>query len=100
MYNPIRQVLDNKLNVRLKIFYFTLEMAKEEKMLQAFSNMLYLKEGIRLDSKDLKSTRADKPVSKEVLDLIKKHKSYFRELEDTVEFVDSVRNPYGIYNFM
>src|SRR5699024_37906 len=42
----------------------------------------------------------DKPVSKEVLDLIKKHKSYFRELEDTVEFVDSVRNPYGIYNFM
>jgi hypothetical protein len=98
LYNPIQQVLDNNLNIRLKIFYFSLEMTKEEKMLSAFANILYIKEGIRISPKDLQSTKADKVLSQETLDIIKKYEEYFNKIEEIVEFIDDVRNPYGIYD--
>ena len=95
LYNPIQQVIDNNLNVKLKIFYFTLEMSKEQKMLSAFSNILYVKEGIRIAPKDIKSTKADKVLSEENLQIIKKYEPYFNKIEEIVTFVDSVKNPYG-----
>ena len=100
LYNTIQQVIDKDLNIRLKIFYFTLEMSKEEKMLSAFSNILYVKEGVRIAPKDLRSTRADKVLSIENLDLIAKYEPYFNKIEEVVEFIDDIRNPYGIYKFM
>lgn len=100
MYNTIQQVIDNNLNIRLKIFYFTLEMSKEEKMLSAFSNILYVKEGVRIAPKDLRSTKADKVLSIENLELIVKYKPYFDKIEEIVEFIDDIRNPFGIYDFM
>ena len=30
LYNTIQQIVDKNLNIRLKIFYFSLEMSKEE----------------------------------------------------------------------
>lgn len=98
VYNPIKQIIDNKLDVRLKIFYFTLEMTKEEKMLSVFSNILYEKEKIRISPTDLKSTRAENPLTEEVLELIKKNKHYFDKVEECVEFIDDIRNGYGIFN--
>lgn len=100
LYNTIQQVIDNNLNIRLKIFYFTLEMSKEQKMLSAFSNILYVKEGIRIAPKDLRSTKEDKVLSEENLELITKYKPYFDKIEEIVEFIDDIRNPYGIYKFM
>ena len=100
LYNPIQQVIDNNLDIKLKIFYFTLEMSKEEKMLSAFSNILYIKEGIRLSPTQLKSTKADNVLSQEILDIIEKYKKYFNKIEEIVEFIDDIRNPYGIYNFV
>ena len=100
LYNTIQQVIDNNLNIKLKIFYFTLEMSKEEKMLAAFSNILYIKEGIRIAPKDLRSTKADKVLSQESLDLIAKYKPYFDKIEEIVEFVDDIRNPTGIFKFV
>lgn len=100
LYNPIQQVIDKGLNIKLKIFYFTLEMSKEQKMLSAFSNILYVKEGVRIAPKDLRSTKADNILSDENLALIKKYEDYFNKIEEIVEFVDSVRNPYGIYKMV
>lgn len=100
LYNTISQIIDKKLNVRLKIFYFTLEMSKEEKMIAAFSNIIYVKTGVRISPTDLKSTKADKVLPKEHLDLIKEFEPYFRKIEEVVTFIDSVRNPTGIYKFM
>ena len=100
LYNTIQQVIDKKLNIRLKVFYFTLEMSKEQKMLAAFSNILYIKEGIRVSPKDLRSTKEDNILSEDVLNLIKKYEDYFNKIEEIVEFVDSVRNPYGIFKFV
>jgi hypothetical protein len=100
VYNSIRQVIENNLNVRLKIFYFSLEMSKEEKMLAAFSNILFVKEGIRIDPKNLMSTKADKILSEETLDTIQKYKPYFEKIQEIVEFIDDIKNPTGIYNFV
>lgn len=100
LYNTIQQVIDDNLNIRLKIFYFTLEMSKEQKMLSAFSNILYVKEGIRIAPKDLRSTKEDKVLTVEQLELIAKYEPYFNKIEEIVEFIDDIRNPYGIYKFM
>jgi hypothetical protein len=100
LYNTIQQVIDNGLDIRLKIFYFTLEMTAEQKMLSAFSNILYVKEGIRIAPKDLRSTRADNILSQKILDIIQKYEPYFKKIEEVVEFIDSVRNPTGIYNLV
>jgi hypothetical protein len=75
-------------------------MTKEEKMLSAFSNILYVKEGLRISPKDLKSTKADKILSENVLEIIRKYEPYFNKIEEVVEFIDDIRNPYGIYNFV
>jgi len=100
LYNVIQQVIDNKLDIRLKIFYFTLEMSKEEKMLSCFSNILYMKEGIVISPKDLKSTKYSKPLSQEYLDIIQKYQPYFDKIEEVVEFIDSVRHPFGIFTLV
>lgn len=75
-------------------------MSKEQKMLAAFSNILYVKEGIRIAPKDLKSTKADNVLSEETIALIEKYKHYFDEIENIVEFIDDIRNPYGIYSLL
>ena len=73
---------------------------KEQKMLSAFANILYIKEGIRISPSDLKSTKADKPVPEYVLALLEKYKDYFNKIEEIVEFVDDIRHPTGIYNMV
>lgn len=75
-------------------------MAKEEKMLSAFSNILYIKEGLRISPTDLKSTRTINLLPEETLNIIKKYENYFNKIEEIVEFIDDVRKPYAIYNFV
>jgi len=100
LYNTIQQIIDNKLDIRLKIFYFTLEMSKEEKMLSAFANILYIKEGLRISPKDLKSTKADNVLPEEVLEIIKKYEPYFDKIEEIVEFIDDIRHGFGMFNLV
>lgn len=98
MFNPIFQIIENNLPIKLKIFYFSLEISKEEKMLMLFSNLLYLKEGIRISPTDLKSTKRNKMVSEDVIAIIKKYEHYYEKFEEIVEFHEDIGNPYGIYS--
>lgn len=100
LYNVVKQVIDNNIQISVKIFYFSLEMSKEEKMLAAFSHILYVKEGITVAPQDLSSTKADRILSEDVLNTIAKYKKYFEKIEEIVEFIDDVRNPTGIYNMV
>ncbi len=95
LFNTIQQIIDKNLNIKLKIFYFTLEMSKEEIMLSAFANILYVKEGLRISPTDLKSTNANRVLSQDVINIIKKYESYFNKIEEIVEFIDDIRNPTG-----
>ena len=95
LFNPIKKIIDDNLDVRLKIFYFTLEMTAKQKMLSAFSHILYIKEGIRVAPKDLRSTKESNLLPQETLDIIKKYEPYFNKIEEVVEFIDDVRHPTG-----
>lgn len=75
-------------------------MSKEEKLRRAISNLLYIKEGIRIAPKDLRSTAANKVLTQEMLDTIERNESFIKEIENTVEFIDSISHPTGIYKFM
>lgn len=75
-------------------------MSKEEKMLSLFSHILYVKEGVRISPTDLKSTNQQKVLNEDILNLILKYQEYFNKIEEIVEFIDDVKNPYGIYTVM
>lgn len=97
VFNVVKMLVDGDLDIRVKIFYFSLEMTKEEKMLSLFANILNTKEGIRVSPTDLKSTRSDSPLSQEVLDLLEMYQPYFEKIEEVVEFIDDIRTGYGMY---
>jgi replicative DNA helicase len=96
LFNPIKKIIDEGLDIRLKIFYFTLEMTAQQKMLAAFSHILYVKEGLRIAPKDLRSTKESNLLPQETLDIIKKYEPYFNKIEEVVEFIDDVRHPTGM----
>ena len=100
LFNIVRQIIDENLDIKVKIFYFTLEMTSYQKMLSAFSHILYIKEGLRIAPKDLRSTKADNILSEEILKIIERYEPYFKKIEEIVEFIDDVRNPTGMYDIM
>ena len=100
VFNTVKQIIDDNLDIRLKIFYFSLELSKEEKMLSCFANILYIKEGLRFAPTDLKSTHAKKVLSSEVLEIISKYQKYFDKIEEIVEFIDDIRHSTGIYDLV
>lgn len=63
-----------------------------------FSHILYVKEGIRIAPKDLRSTKSI--LDENILQLIQKYDHYFQKVLEIVEFIDNIRNPFGIYDFM
>jgi Steigviridae replicative DNA helicase len=100
LYNAVQQIIDDGLSIKLKVFYFSLEMSKEEKMLSCFANILYLKEGLRISPVDLKSTRASRVLSEDILETLKKYQPYFDKIEEIVEFIDDIRHGFGMYNLV
>lgn len=103
VYNPVLYAFNHPEQIRLKIFYFTLEMSKEQKYTQLMSHLLYTfsQSNIRISPKDLRSTKASTPLSQEILDILEsdEYKAYFDFFESHVEFIDNIRNPFGIYKF-
>lgn len=103
LYNSFMYAFHHRDQIRLKVFYFTLEMSKEAKYRQFMCYLLYrLSSGkIRIDSKDLRSVNEEKPLTEEILALLKSdpYVEYYKFFEECVEFIDSIRNPTGIYKF-
>ena len=75
-------------------------MSKEEKLRRAICNLLYIKEGVRIAPKDLRSTHSKRVLDEKTLELIERNRDFISTLENTVEFIDSISNPTGIYKFM
>lgn len=82
-------------NIPIKIFYFSLEQDKQTKTIQAFSHFLYLEHGIRLSPEDLRSTR--EALDESTLAKIAAFETFFKEFEEVVEFIEDIKNPFGIY---
>lgn len=99
MYKPIKFIQEND-SIRLKIFYFTLEMSKEQKVVQAISNQLYVstKGAVRLEPSQIRSTVH--ALKEEYVKKIDGLESYFNAFGKSVTFIDSIKHPTGIYKFM
>jgi hypothetical protein len=102
LYNAYNFIKETNSNIKLKIFYFSLEMSAEEKLRQALSNRLYLdsKGKIRVTPTKLRSIGKKDVLPEDILTKVKTYGEYFDEFTKTVTFIDSIRNPTGIYNFM
>jgi hypothetical protein len=104
LYNPILFAMHNSDKLSVRIFYFTLEMSQEQKQLQMMSHLLWIlsKGKIRVSPKDLRSVSAEKPLEQDIIDILEsdEYAEYFKYFETHVDFIDSIKNPFGIYKFM
>jgi len=101
LYNPFNYLKSNPdLDIKLKVVYISMEMTKQEKILQAISRKLYMdsRGKVRLSPTQIKSVGRNNVLPEEILGKIKEYNGYFEEFEDIVEIVDDTRNSYGIYN--
>jgi hypothetical protein len=101
VFHPILYVYYNPGKINLKIIYFTLE-ENADRIVQRFMSFLlhHLSNGkIRISPRDLRSTDNEKPVPKEVLDILKseEYKKILDFFEKTVDFISDGCNPTGMY---
>ncbi len=101
LYEPLDYVISNpKTPIKLKIFYFSLEMSKEDKILQMISNKIYKDKQHVISTDNLRSYFKGYILEDRVEQLIDSYKDYFEKVEKFVTFIDDTRNPYGIYKTM
>lgn len=103
LYSPLFYAYNNRDKLKVKIFYFSLEMSAEEKYRQLMSHLLYiLSQGkIRIDPKNLRSVNENRPLPEDVITLLQSplYESVLSFFEEHVVILDSIRNPYGIYKW-
>jgi len=97
LYEPLNYILNNKTNLKLKIFYFSLEISKEDKLLQMISNKIYNDKKYIISMDNLKSYFKGYVLEDRVEQLIDSYKDYFTRVESIVTIIDNIRNPHGIY---
>lgn len=84
--------------LKIKILYFALEESKEEFIDTLIVAYLAEKHKIKIDVLQLNSMY-DEEISDDIIEKVEQAKDYFMELFDSIEIVDSVSNPYGIYKY-
>lgn len=95
MYNVVDFVKKNP-NIKLKIFYNSLEISKETKIIQGIGRQMFLKHKKIIPIEmilSLSKSRINEETYRQICDL----KDYFYNLEEYVEFFDDKVNPFGIY---
>ena len=101
LYTAIMFAYEHKNICKIKIFYYNLEEEDTKIMDRFISYILYEMSGhkIRMSVRDLRSTKQDKPLPKDVLELIQseRYKDIISFFESCIVFSES-RNPTGIYN--
>lgn len=84
-------------NISLKIFYFSLEMSRERKLKSFLAYKIFKDKGIIISPENLDSAFENNILDEETLKLVASYKDYFDRFEETVEVIDNIRNPFGIF---
>lgn len=103
VFEPIEWFIkNNPKDVKLKIFYFSLEMSKESKMLQAISYKLNKDFNISISPQFLKSTFSNYVLEEKILLTIqsKEFQTWLKKYEEIVTYIDDIRSPSRIYNYI
>lgn len=82
-------------DIKLKIFYFSLELDKETKITQWMTRRLYDHYNIRANINILQSVGKNR-LSDSIYMALQETKEYFYKLEESVEIIDTTLNPTGI----
>lgn len=100
VYEPLFFCMEHP-EIKVKNFYFTLEMSAEDKLLEFQSHLLFKLDGITISPTDLKSTDNEKPVPMYILEKLasERYRKYINRFEETVTFIDDISNPTGIYKY-
>jgi hypothetical protein len=100
VYEPFDFVNTTETHIKLKIFYFSLEMSKEDKIKEVVSYKLFKETGNSISSERLGSVFKDYILEDSVEKIIDTYDDFFQKFESTVTYIDDVRNPYGIYKYV
>lgn len=85
-----------ELDIKWKLFYFSLEETKEKFMMTLISHYLYINHKLRVSVRQLRSVgKVGYYLPDDVIKKIEKAKEYFKDLTKYVEIHDSIRNPTG-----
>lgn len=95
--NLIDFLTNSNTNIKAKVFYFTLEMTTKSIISQLMCHRLWVNHKIRIDTKRLNSLFKGEFVNDDVISKIEADHAWFEKLEETVEFIENVKNPYGIF---
>lgn len=99
---PLNYIKKYNTNLKPKIFYFSLEMSKDDKIAQLISNKIYQDTGMSIPPDKLMSYFKDYIAEDWIIELLDRedYKAYFEYLEERIEYIDWIRNPFGIYAHM
>lgn len=92
LYQPFNFWLKNKEKIDLEIFYFSLEMDKESKIIAGMSKRLYEQYNLRVSTNQILSFNKNRLAS-HVYDAIYKTKEYFDVLSSKVTLIDDQLTP-------
>lgn len=98
VYQPLKFLYTNPdSNINIKIFYNSLEISKEAKHRQLIAYLLS-NSNIYVSPEQMQSVFEDYVLPDSVLYEIEKFEPYFEWFYSKVEFIDNIRNSFGIYN--
>ena len=103
VFQPIDWLYENKdTNISLKIFYFTLEMSKQSKIMAAICHRLYTKYNVVISPQKLNSVFKEYVLEQDVLNIVKSEEftNWLNNFNSILTYYDHERNPYGIYKVL
>jgi len=97
--NPFLFTKENETNIIPRIKYFSLEQSKEDKIKEVRSFLLFYKYGITISPDYVDSIYSGKILDDKVERIIKSDEflQWFEDFENTVDYIDFTKNPFGIY---
>lgn len=101
MFQPLKWLKQNPTtNIKPKIFYFSLEMSKEDKVNDALCHYIYQNEKKIYTTNKLLSAYKNGYLNKSDFEIVDRNIPDVKFLEDHVTFIDNIKNPFGIYKVM
>jgi hypothetical protein len=95
VYEPLFQMMEHP-ELRVKVLYFTLEIAADEKINEFMCHLLFRLDKIHIDTRTLKNV--DRQCDSKIYGLLRdeRHQKYLRAFKSMVTYRDDVKNPTGI----
>ena len=101
IHNPYQFIKNHpESGIKLSIKYFSLEESKKKIILSEISKYLFTTYGLVVSIKQLQSRGRFNTITPDILDKIQEAEAYVNEFLETVEIIDSIRNPTGIYKYV